>query len=147
MIYLGADHRGFKLKEGLKLFLAAIGYQFEDLGPFSLNPDDDFPDYAFPVADKVAADPERNLGILMCSSGNGEVIAANKVKGVRAALGWTPEVAKFARQDDFTNVLALPAEYISEGEAQAIVKTWLETQPSSEPRFKRRIDEIAARER
>lgn len=147
MIYLGADHRGFKLKEALKPYLKALGYEFEDLGALELKPDDDFPVAAFAVADKVAAAPNEHLGILICGSGIGEAIAANKVRGIRAGNCWSARVAEFARRDDACNVLALPADYLSEAEAQEIVKIWLKTPPAKEPRYQRRINEISARER
>jgi len=83
MIYLGADHRGYKLKEALKIYLQESNYVWEDLGAKELNLDDDYPDYALAVAKKVAENPEENRGILICGSGVGVDIVANKIKGIR----------------------------------------------------------------
>src|SRR3989344_5278018 len=96
-IFLGADHRGFHLKERLKSWLEARGDSFEDLGATAFDPDDDYVDFAVAVAKKVAEVPEYNRGLLICGSGVGMDIAANKVKGIRATVAWNPDVAKQAR--------------------------------------------------
>ena len=83
MLYIGADHRGYKLKEILRVYLQELGYDFEDLGNKELNPDDDYPDFALGVAKKVAENPDENRGILICGSGVGVDIVANKIKGIR----------------------------------------------------------------
>src|SRR3989344_6819277 len=127
MIYIGSDHRGYKLKETFKSYLQELGLVLEDLGAKELVPNDDYPDYALMVAQKVAENPDENRGILICGSGVGVDIVANKIKGVRSALCFDIKQAQASRNDDNTNVLSLSADFISEDLAKAIVKTWLET--------------------
>jgi ribose 5-phosphate isomerase B len=148
MIYLGADHRGYKLKEKLKTFLKEEGYQFEDLGAHTINPSDDYPDNASLVAQKISEDPQNSQGILVCGSGVGVDIVANKIKGVRSSLVWLAdkELVKRSRSHDGANVLALPADYITDEQAKTIVKIWLTTAFSGEDRHKRRLAKIAALE-
>ena len=141
MIYLGADHRGFGLKEKLKDFLTGLGYKFEDLGAFEYDKDDDYPDFAKAVAKKVAASPE-NRGILICGSGIGIAISANKIKGIRAGTILKPKQAEAAVNDEDLNILALAADFLNEGEVREIVKTFLETKFSGEERHKRRVNKI-----
>lgn len=140
-IFLGADHRGFELKEKLKDFLTGLGYEFEDLGAFEYNKDDDYPDFAKAVARKVAESPE-NRGILICCSGIGIAVAANKIKGIRAGTILKPKQARAAVNDEDLNILALAADFLSEDEAREIVKTFLETKFSNEERHRRRIKKI-----
>jgi ribose 5-phosphate isomerase B len=142
MIYIGADHRGYKLKEILRVYLQELGYGFEDLGNKELDSDDDYPDFALAVAKKVAENPEENRGILLCGSGVGVDVTANKIKGILSALCFDAKQAKASRNDDNTNVLSLPADYISEDLAKEIVKTWLETPFSDLERHARRIEKI-----
>jgi RpiB/LacA/LacB family sugar-phosphate isomerase len=142
MIYIGSDHGGFALKEQIKEFLDEAKLPFEDLGPTILNPGDDYFDYAAPVAEKVAADPLDNLGIVICRSGQGVNIVANKFKGVRAALVWNVKEAKMSRTDDLVNILSLPADYISADVTKNIVKTWLSTPLGAEERHVRRVQKI-----
>lgn len=146
MIYIGADHRGFTLKEELKKYLAQLGRQFEDVGATTLMPEDDFPDYAFAVADKVAVSPDEHLGVLICGSGIGVAIAANKVRGIRAGTCWSERSALFARRHDYCNVLALPADYINGQMARDVLKAWLENKPDTQERYARRIQKITTRE-
>jgi len=140
-IYLGADHGGFKLKEEIKKWLAANNFEYEDLGAHSVVADDDYPDYAYPVAKKVAASSE-SFGILACRSGQGECIVANKVTGVRGALAWNTRTAFSARNDDNANILCLPADYLTSETALAMVKTFLQTKFSPEERFTRRLNKV-----
>jgi len=144
MIYLGADHRGFKLKETLKAFLEEEGYQFEDLGNTVYDPADDYPDFAAAVARKVAENPKENRGILLCGSGVGMDVVTNKFKGVRSALVWSTDEAlvKQSRQHNDSNVLSLPADHLTEEQAKKIVKLWLETPFSGEERHIRRLRKI-----
>lgn len=141
-IYIGADHGGYKLKEELKKYLGEIGHEVEDMGAHELDPEDDYPDFVFPVAEKVAQNPGA-FGIVIGRSGNGEAIAANKVKGIRAALCWSEEIAKKAREHNDANILSLGADYIDTEKAKIIVKTFLETSFSEEERHKRRIEKIS----
>lgn len=144
MIYLGADHRGFELKEKLKNFLKEEGYEFEDLGNTVYDLADDYPDFGAAVAQKVAEKPNENRGILLCGSGVGMDVVTNKFKGVRSALVWSDNEAlvKQSRQHDDSNVLSLPADYLTEDQAKKIVKLWLETPFSKEERHQRRIQKI-----
>lgn len=143
-IYIGADHGGYQLKEELKKYLGEIGHEVEDMGAHELNPEDDYPDFVFPVALRVAqSKPHEAMGIVIGRSGNGEVITANKVKGIRAALCWNEEVAKKAREHNDANILSLSADYTDTETAKIIVKTFLETPFSEEERHKRRIEKIS----
>lgn len=145
MIYLGTDHRGFALKEKIKSWLTDWGYQSEDLGNAVYDPADDYPDFAAQVARRVAENPEENKGIVLCGSGIGVDIVANKFKGVRSALIWMNEkFVTMSRQHDDSNVLSLPADFLTEEQAKAIVKTWLETPGATEERHLRRLEKIKA---
>ncbi|HEY4694506.1 MAG TPA: RpiB/LacA/LacB family sugar-phosphate isomerase [Candidatus Nanoarchaeia archaeon] len=144
-IYLASDHGGFELKEKIKKHLEEAGRQVIDLGPEELNPEDDFPDFAVPLAEKVAQDQE-NLGIVLCRNGVGVEVAANKIDGVRAALSWEPQHAASSREDDNSNVLALPADYLEEKKAFEIVDKWVSTPYKGEARFERRLKKIEKEE-
>ena len=153
MIYLGSDHGGFALKEKLKTWLTEWGFAFKDEGPAALDPEDDFPDYGFAVADEVGAYDRQSLpwkdrtkGILLCRSAAGMVIAANKVAGVRAAIGFDVKSAKQGRTNDDVNVLGLSGDWLDDNQAKEIVKTFLETEYPHEERHQRRLDKITARE-
>jgi ribose 5-phosphate isomerase B len=143
MIYIGADHGGYKMKEQLKKFLKKKKLDFVDVGAKKLVPNDDYPDYAKLVAKKVSQNPLRNLGILICRSGQGVCIAANKFKNVRAALVWNVQESKMSRIDDMTNVLCLPSDYVTQKESEQIVEVWLNTPYSTEDRHLRRIMKIS----
>lgn len=141
IVYLGADHGGFELKENLKKYLTELGYELDDLGAHTLNPDDDYTDFVFPVAQKVAQDP-RNRGIVIGRSGQGEAIATNKVKGIRAAVCFSEEMAKRTRDHNNSNILSLGADFIDIESAKRIVKVFLETPFPGEERHVRRLKKI-----
>ncbi|HEY2596091.1 MAG TPA: ribose-5-phosphate isomerase [Chloroflexota bacterium] len=141
-VYLGSDHAGFELKAELVQWLRAAGHEAVDCGPGTYVPDDDYPVYVMRAARGVAADPG-SLGIVIGGSGNGEQIAANKIPGIRAALAWTEETAKLARQHNDANVLSLGARMYSSTDAMGFAKTFLETAFSQEPRHARRLAMIA----
>lgn len=141
MIYIGSDHRGYELKEKLKKWLDEFGYKWEDRGAFEYNKDDDYPDFAKAVAEKVAAEADAR-GILICGSGIGVAIAANKIQGIRAGTAMKPEQVKASVNDEDLNILSLSADYLSEDMAKEIVKTFLETKFSGEERHTRRINKI-----
>ena len=141
MIYLATDHGGYQLKEEIKTYLVQNNISAEDLGAHTLDPEDDYPDFIIPVAKKVTSDPAR-LGIIIGRSGNGEAIAANKVRGIRAALCLNEEMARKARQHNDANILSLGADYITQDEAKRIVRTFIETNFSNEDRHIRRIEKI-----
>jgi ribose 5-phosphate isomerase B len=141
-IYLGADHGGIKLKNEILLWLKGWHFEFEDLGAFDFNSDDDYPDYAWPVAMKVGNEPKA-MGILVCRSGQGVCVVANKAKGVRAAIAWNEQSAHAARNDDDANVLCLPADYLTIDNAKKIVHTFLSTKfDHSDEKYKRRVDKV-----
>ena len=140
-IYIASDHAGFERKDWLKQQLIAAGYQLEDLGAASLQPDDDYPQYGFALAERVVAEPEA-LGILLCGSGQGICVAANKVKGARAVSAFSPEMAASTRNDDHANILCLPARFLSNNEILAITTTWLTTPVSNDERHVRRVTQI-----
>ena len=141
-IFLGADHRGFKIKESLKPYLKELGLEIVDLGNDHYDEADDYPDFANAVAEKISQNPETDKGILICGSGIGMSIAANKFKGIRAAQVDTTEQAVLSRKDNNANVLTLSENDLSESEAKEIIKIWLETPFSNEPRHERRLKKI-----
>ncbi len=147
MIYIGADHGGYKLKASLKKFLQQKNLEFIDVGAKTLKVGDDYPDYAKLVAKKVSQNPMQNLGILICRSGQGVCIVANKFRHVRGALVWNDRQAKMSRNDDMANVLCLPSDYITTKEAESIVKMWLKTAYSTDSRHLRRIRKISLLEK
>ena len=144
-VYLGSDHAGFELKTSLIEWLTQAGHDPVDCGPSSYQPDDDYPVYVMRAASKAVADPG-SLGIVIGGSGNGEQIASNKIRGVRAALAWSAETARLARQHNDANVLSLGAREYSIEDALGFAKVFVETPFSQEPRHRRRLEMIAAYE-
>jgi ribose 5-phosphate isomerase B len=140
IIPIGADHAGFNLKGKIIQFLESKGYKVQDFGCFS-EESIDYPDFAHPVAEMVEENTGM-LGILICGSGNGINMTANKHKGIRSALCWNAEIAELARQHNDANIVALPARFISEQEALEIVETFLGTAFEG-GRHQRRIDKIS----
>ena len=141
MIYIGADHGGYALKEKIKMWLAEEAIETEDLGAVAFNTDDDYPDFIIPVAQKVVSNPG-SLGIILGRSGNGEAIAANKVKGARAAVCLNERMAVKAKDDNNANILSLPGDYIDPEVAKKIVKIFLDTPFSNAERHVRRLKRI-----
>ncbi|MCL5006610.1 MAG: RpiB/LacA/LacB family sugar-phosphate isomerase [Patescibacteria group bacterium] len=142
IIYLGADHRGFNLKEGVKAYLTQSGYQVNDLGAATLAPEDDYPDYASAVAQKVRADFLGSRGVLFCGSGAGMDIVANRYPLIRSVLAISPDQVMASRTDDDTNILALAADFIDLETAKKIVSVWLQTDFDGEERHRRRLEKI-----
>lgn len=142
-IVLATDHAGLKLKEEIKKHLMESGMEVEDMGAYSLDPKDDYPDFIIPAAKKVAKDQSK--GIIFGASGQGEAIAANKVDGIRAALyyGKDIKIVRLSRTHNNTNILSLGAKFLTKEEAIKAVNIWLETDFSSEPRHLRRIKKIS----
>lgn len=124
-IALGSDHAGYQLKEVIKNFLDAIDYNIEDYGTDS-EESVDYPDYVHPLTRDIS-EGKHDLGIVMCGSGNGVNMTANKNQKIRSALCWTPEIARLARLHNDANVLALPARFLTDAEALEIVKMFLST--------------------
>jgi ribose 5-phosphate isomerase B len=138
-IAIGGDHAGYAYKEIIKAQLASLGHEVTDVGPHS-DASVDYPDYAHPLATLVEQG-NCDLGILICGSGNGVAITANKHQGIRAALCWTEELGALARQHNNANVLCLPARFISPELAQQIVATFLAT-PFEGGRHLNRVNKI-----
>jgi ribose 5-phosphate isomerase B len=137
---IGSDHAGFSYKESIKKWLDKKGLKYHDFGTFSTE-SADYPDFAHPVASAVEKG-ENTLGILVCGSGNGVCITANKHAGIRAALCWTEELATLARQHNNANVLCLPERFVSEEKALAIVDAFLNASFEG-GRHERRVGKIA----
>ena len=145
IIFIGADHAGFKLKEKIKEILAENGYDYIDMGNKKYTPGDDYPDHAKSVAVKVSGTGGR--GILVCDSGVGVCIAANKIHGIRAVNACNTKMAKMSRLHNDSNILCLGQDYLEPGQAGEIIKAWLETGFSPEERHHRRIGKINSMER
>jgi ribose 5-phosphate isomerase B len=143
-VALGADHAGYEEKERLKPVLKELGIEFEDFGAVSTD-SVDYPDFAAKVARKVA-DGEFDQGLLVCGSGTGMAIAANKVHGVRAAVAWNEETARLAREHNDANVLAVGARTTPENEIPKIVRAWFETKFAG-GRHQRRVEKISELEK
>lgn len=137
-VYLGSDHAGFELKEALVTSLREAGHEPVDCGPAAYDGQDDYPPFVMLAARKVVDDPG-SLGIVIGGSGNGEQIAANKVAGIRAALAWTEDTARLAREHNDANVLSLGARQYSTEDALKFAKVFLDTPFSGDPRHVRRI--------
>ncbi|MEO8576384.1 MAG: ribose 5-phosphate isomerase B [Gemmatimonadales bacterium] len=139
VIPIASDHAGFELKEKLKTKLEDMGYAVQDLGAKSPEPSD-YPDFAHPLAREVSTG-EVKRGILLCGSGVGVDIVANRYPHVRAALAWMPEIAELSRRHNDSNVLVIPARFVSDEDAVEMMKRWLETDFEG-GRHARRVDKI-----
>lgn len=138
-IPIASDHAGCALRGTLSALLTELGYAVDDLGPESADPVD-FPDFAHPLANLVASG-EVTRGVLLCGTGLGMSYAANRHPGVRAAVAWTPEIARLARQHNDANILVLPARFISDDEGREILRSWLDT-PFEGGRHQKRVAKI-----
>lgn len=136
-IFLGADHNGFDLKKQIHAYLLEAGFEVVDKGDERLDKDDDFTTYAARVASEVLAHQD-SYGVLFCGSGQGVCMAANRFKGIRAALAWNEDAAFEARDDDDSNILCLPARQLDFKQAREIIDTFLNTPFSGAARYKRR---------
>ena len=146
MIYLGADHRGIGLKAKIAKWLTGRGFEFEDLGAYEYIHDDDFVDYAIRVAERVG-EGKNSRGIVICGSGVGASIAANKVKGARCGLGFIEDQVHAARKEDNINILALAADNFEEEMAFKLVEKFLNTEFVEYEKYLRRIEKISRYER
>jgi len=142
-IALAADHAGFEEKEKLKTTLNELGVDFVDMGTNSAD-SVDYPDYALKVG-RAVANGEADQGLLVCGSGTGMAIAANKVHGVRAAVAWSPDIARLAREHNNANVLSLPARFINDDQTKEILKAWFAADFEG-GRHERRVDKIVEAE-
>ena len=140
-VHLGSDHAGFELKQHLAEHLEKAGHEVVDHGPAEYDAEDDYPPFCLRAGEAVVADPE-SLGVVIGGSGNGEQIAANKVKGVRSALAWSLETATLARQHNDANVLAVGARMHTADEATSFVDAYLAEPFSGNPRHARRIEQL-----
>ena len=141
-IHIGADHAGLELKSALIQHFTANGHEVKDHGPYEYDALDDYPDFCIPAAQAVVNDPG-SLGIVIGGSGNGEQISANKVKGVRAALAWSIETAKLAKQHNNANVVAIGGRMHSIDECKTILEAFIAEPFSNDERHIRRIDKIS----
>lgn len=139
MIFLGADHRGYALKEQIKKILAEWGREFEDLGVAEPNMDDDYPDITRQV---ISGMQEGDRAVLICGSGVGVSIVANRVKGIRCAVGISAAQVRTGRTDDDINALALASDFVNEEDAREMITAFLEAPFSGQERFVRRIGKI-----
>ncbi len=144
-VYLGSDHAGYEFKNHLVEWLKAEGHEPVDCGPHIFDAEDDYPTFCLRAAERTAAD-DGSLGIVIGGSGNGEAIAANKVKGVRAALAWSEQTATLAREHNNANVISVGARMHTQEEATRFVELFLATPFSGDKRHIRRIDMLAAYE-
>lgn len=142
-IYIAADHAGFELKKALIEHFKAKNFEVEDCGAYEFDEADDYPDFIYPCAQKVSSDTG-SVGIVIGGSGQGEAIAANKVKGVRAAVFYGPpfDIARLAKEHNDANVLSLGARFLTVDEAKEAVDLWLKTKFAG-GRHQRRIDKIS----
>ncbi|MDQ3075978.1 MAG: RpiB/LacA/LacB family sugar-phosphate isomerase [bacterium] len=154
-IYIGTDHAGFALKEELKRYLPelGLGYEVTDLGSFTVNPDDDYPDFVTKVAEVVVGE-EGSMGIVLGGSGQGEAMCANKVKGVRAFTFYGPkemlegededtfQIVKLSREHNDANIISIGARFVTEDEAKFAIELFLSTKFSGEERHTRRINKF-----
>lgn len=142
LVYLGADHAGFALKESVKDHLENHGIPFEDLGAHVLDPSDDYPEFAAAVAKAVVRNSQA-VGVVMCGNAEGIAIAANKFDGIRAGIGYSIAAAQTMRNDDNANVLSLPGRVKISDDPLAILDAFLTTPFSGEERHVRRLEELA----
>ena len=142
IIHIATDHAGLELKEKVKSYLSKLDYEVVDHGAYEYEALDDYPDFIFPCADAVSDDPN-SKGIILGGSGQGEAIAANRVKGVRAAVFYNgpDEIIKLSRQHNDANILSLGARFMTDQEMYKIIKLWLSTKFES-GRHKRRIEKL-----
>lgn len=139
-VYVGADHAGFELKQKLVTELRRLGYEPVDVGPKTLDPGDDFPDYARPVAEAVSQGAAQR-GVLTCGTGLGMSYVANRYPHVRAAVVWNPEIAELSRRHNDANVLVLPSRFLNDDASLDILRRWLST-PFEGGRHQRRVEKI-----
>ena len=160
MVYLATDHAGFELKEKIKEFLKGEGFEIEDCGAFEFDKNDDYPDFISKAAEAVSKDPQNSKAIIFGGSGQAEMMTANKYKGVRAALFYSPaipagaadaagrmsdnpyEIIRLTREHNNANILSLGVRFLTEGQAKQAVKMWLKEPFPGDERHVRRIEKI-----
>ena len=142
MIFLGADHRGYDLKEKVAKWLFEWKYEFSDMGAVSLEPHDDYSHYAERVASLVGRS-KNDMGVLVCGSGVGMGIAANKFDGARAAIGKNPAQVRAGRNDDDMNILVFASDFTKDEEVREMLKVFLQTKFAGKARYEKRLQEIS----
>lgn len=141
-IFIGADHRGFELKNKLVEYLQEKNIRVEDMGNYQYDPLDDNPDFGQKVAQGVLQNPEENRGIAICGSGIGMSIATNRFKGIRCCLGFNEEQVKHGRENDHINVLAIPSDYIDFETAKKFIDIFLNTNINPNEKYVRRAKKL-----
>ncbi|TAK89533.1 RpiB/LacA/LacB family sugar-phosphate isomerase [Patescibacteria group bacterium] len=142
-VFIGSDHRGYELKNQIREHLVHKGYDVSVVGGEVKDDNDDYPPISYEVTSKLLGEDDGTArGVLVCGSGQGMAIAANRVRGIRAALAWSPAEVRAARNDDDANVLVLPADMLDVDTALAVVDVFFEQKFSGEERHQRRIDQI-----
>jgi ribose 5-phosphate isomerase B len=141
-IFIGADHRGFELKNQLIEYLQEKNIRVEDMGAYGLEPQDDYPVFGKKVAQAVLQNPEEFLGILICGSGAGVDIAANRFRGVRCGLGFDEAQIKHIRENDHVNVLAIASDYVNFEKAKRFVDIFIGNEPKQDDKYVRRTREL-----
>ena len=144
-VYLGSDHAGFELKQRLVEHVSSLGHEAIDIGPTEYDAEDDYPPFIIAAATRVAGDPG-SAGIVLGGSGNGEAIAANKVRGIRCALAFSSDTARLAREHNDANMLSLGARMYDEATAMQFVEIFLSTAFSGDERHVRRLAQLGAYE-
>lgn len=147
IIFIGADHRGFELKKKLIGWLKSQGYTVKDCGNSVYDPEDDYPDFVKNVVARMTNDSRQKtkddqFGLVICGSGVGVAIAANRYSGIRCALGFDADQIAHGRAHDHINMLALPSDYISEGEAQKMIDAFIKTKPVHQEKYLRRLKKL-----
>lgn len=141
-IFIGADHRGYQLKDKLIEYLQSKDIRVEDLGNYEYDAKDDYPLYANKVAEAVLQKPDQYLGIVICGSGAGVSIAANRHTGIYSTIALSEDQIKSAREHDHINVMALASDHITEENAKKLLDVFLSTEPNHQPKYKRRLQMV-----
>ncbi len=146
-IFIGADHRGFELKNALVEYLQNQNIRVEDLGNYGHDPEDDYPDFAQKVSQAVLQQPDNFMGIVICGSGIGVCMASNRYKGIYCGMGLSKEQVRHGRENDHINVLALAADACTEDGAKEMVDVFIATKPIHLPKYVRRLEKLDAPQR
>lgn len=141
-IFIGADHRGFELKNHILEYLQNKNIRVEDMGAYEHDPEDDYPDFAKKVAEAVQQQPNEFRGILICGSGAGVCIAANRYKKIYCGTGFSEDHVQHMRENDHINILAIPSDLIVNEKAERLVDTFLNAEPVRKEKYQRRLDKV-----
>ena len=141
-IFIGADHRGFELKNKLMEYLQEKNIRIEDMGNYQYDPNDDYPDFARKVAEAILQNPQEYLGIVVCGSGIGVSIMTNRYKGIRCALIFESSQAQHGRENDHVNIISLPSDYLDLEKAKQIIDVFLSSSPKNEEKYIRRVRKL-----